>query len=91
MDEAVRVAMEFASKDGETLIVVTADHETGGLTLVDGSISERKTVANFIPSGSHTAVMVPIFSYGPSAEVFSGIHDNTFFLNEFLNLLNITK
>ena len=91
MDDAVRVALEFAARDGKTLVVVTADHETGGLTLVDGSIQERKTVANFIPSGSHTAVMVPIFSYGPSAEVFSGIHDNTFFLNEFLNLLNINK
>ena len=91
MDDAVRVALEFAARDGKTLVIVTADHETGGLTLVDGSIQERKTVANFIPSGSHTAVMVPIFSYGPSAEVFSGIHDNTFFLNEFLNLLNINK
>ncbi len=91
MDDAIRVAMEFATNDGKTLVIVTADHETGGLTLVDGSIGERKTVANFIPSGSHTAVMVPIFSYGPSAEVFSGIHDNTFFLNEFLNLLNIKK
>ena len=91
MDDAIRVAMEFATNDGKTLVIVTADHETGGLTLVDGSIGERKTVANFIPSGSHTAVMVPIFSYGPSAEIFSGIHDNTFFLNEFLNLLNIKK
>jgi alkaline phosphatase len=91
MDDAIRVAMEFATNDGKTLVIVTADHETGGLTLVDGSIGERKTVANFIPSGSHTAVMVPIFSYGPSAETFSGIHDNTFFLNEFLNLLNIKK
>ena len=91
MDDAVRVALEFAARDGKTLVIVTADHETGGLTLVDGSIQERKTVANFIPSGSHTAVMVPIFSYGPSAEVFSGIHDNTFFLNEFLKLLNIKK
>jgi len=91
LDEAIGVAREFASKDGKTLVIVTADHETGGLTLVGGSVQERKIVANFIPSGNHTAVMVPIFSYGPSAEVFSGIHDNTFFLNEFLNLLNIKK
>ena len=89
LDNAVGVAKEFADKNGETLIVVTADHETGGLSLVDGNIQERKVSGNFIQSGSHTGVMVPIFSYGPSAERFSGIHENTFFLNEFLNLLNI--
>jgi len=91
MDDAIRVAREFADKDGQTLIVVTADHETGGLTLIDGSINEKKVVPNFIESGSHTGVMVPIFSYGPNAERFSGIHDNTFFLNEFVGLLNLKK
>jgi len=34
-DEAVQVALDFANEDGETLLVVTADHETGGLTLGD--------------------------------------------------------
>ena len=91
LDEAVRVAWEFAEKDGQTLIVVTADHETGGLTLVDGSITERKVVPQFIESGSHTGVMVPVFSYGPDAERFSGIHDNTFYLNEFVDILNLKK
>lgn len=35
-DEAVKVALEFAKKDGDTLVVVTADHETGGLGLSNG-------------------------------------------------------
>ncbi|MCJ7446275.1 MAG: alkaline phosphatase [Bacteroidales bacterium] len=91
LDNAIAVAKEFAGKNGETLIVVTADHETGGLTLVSGNIQEHKVTGNFIQTGSHTAVMVPIFSYGPSAEIFSGIHENTFFLNGFLNLLNIKR
>ena len=91
LDNAVAVAREFADKNGETLIVVTADHETGGLTLVGGNLQEHRATGNFILSGSHTAVMVPIFSYGPSAEIFSGIHENTFFLDEFLNLLNIER
>jgi alkaline phosphatase len=91
LDNAIGVAKEFAEMNGETLIVVTADHETGGLTLVDGNIQQRKVTGNFIETGSHTGVMVPIFSYGPSAERFSGIHENTFFLNEFLNLLNIKR
>ncbi|HUU99719.1 MAG TPA: alkaline phosphatase [Bacteroidales bacterium] len=91
MDNAIGVALEFADLNGETLIVVTADHETGGLTLVGGNKKERSIEGNFIPTGNHTGVMVPIFSYGPGAERFSGIHENTFFLQEFLDLLNIKK
>ncbi len=91
MDMAIGVAREFADKNGETLIVVTADHETGGLTLPGGDLKSRKVASNFIQSGNHTGVMVPIFSYGPGAGRFSGIHENTFFLNEFLGLLRISK
>jgi alkaline phosphatase len=91
LDLAVRVAKEFAEKDGKTLVVVTADHETGGLTLTGGNRAQKKVISSFIPSGAHTAVMVPIFSYGPGAEKFSGIHDNTFFMNQFLELLNIKR
>jgi alkaline phosphatase len=61
------------------------------LTLTEGNMKDNSVNVNFIGTGSHTAVMVPIFSYGPGAERFSGIHENTFFLNEFLNLLNIKK
>jgi alkaline phosphatase len=91
LDLAVGVAREFADKNGETLIVVTADHETGGLTLPGGDLKSRKVSSNFIQSGNHTGVMVPIFSSGPGAERFSGIHENTFFLNEFIGLLRINK
>jgi alkaline phosphatase len=91
MDNAISVAKAFAETDGKTLVVVTADHETGGLSLVGGSIQYHRVAGNFISSGAHTGVMVPIFSYGPGAERFSGIHDNTFFFNEFLTLLNIKK
>ncbi len=90
MDNAVGMALEYAGKDNNTLIVVTADHETGGLTLTGGSISDHNVSAKF--SGTnHTAVMVPIFSFGPGAERFSGIHDNTFFFGEFMDLLNIKE
>ncbi len=89
LDEAIGVAYDFAVRDGETLIVVTADHETGGMSLPAGDIKGKRVAASFIESGNHTAVMVPVFSYGPAAERFSGIHDNTFFFGEFLRLLNI--
>ena len=89
-DRAVGVAKDFAETDGETLIIVTSDHETGGLTLIDGS-EERNWVSVNFSTTDHTAVMVPIFSYGPGAERFSGIRENTFFLAEFLDLLGIRR
>ena len=88
LDKAIGVAMNFASGDRNTLIVVTADHETGGLALTGGSLTDHKLEVSFA-GGDHTGVMVPVFSYGPGAEKFSGIHENTFFLGEFLNLLKI--
>jgi alkaline phosphatase len=69
---------------------VTSEHETGGMTLTGGSIQNQTVVAHF-EGTNHTAVMVPIFSFGPGAEKFSGIHENTFFFNEFLTLLKISK
>ena len=90
LDNAVGVALEFARQNGQTLIVVTADHETGGLTIPGGNIKENEISVSFSTTG-HTAVMVPVFSYGPGAENFSGINENTFFLDMFLKLLKIRK
>jgi alkaline phosphatase len=90
LDKAISVALNYAAGDGNTLVVVTADHETGGLTLTGGNLAGHKVTANF-SVGDHTSVMVPIFSFGPGAERFSGIHENTFFLDEFLRSLNIKK
>ncbi len=90
LDRAVGVALEFARKNRETLIVVTADHETGGLTIPGGSLEEHKIITKFSTTG-HSAVMVPIFSYGPGADQFSGINENTFFLDSFLKLLKIRE
>lgn len=90
LNNAVNKAIEFAKKDGNTLVVVTADHETGGLTLPGGDLKKKTIVPNFGGTG-HTATMVPIFSFGPGAEKFSGVHENTFFFNEFVNLLGLKR
>ncbi|HUX95546.1 MAG TPA: alkaline phosphatase [Bacteroidales bacterium] len=90
LDQAIGTAYDFATEDGSTLIVVTADHETGGLVLTGGNIPARIVQAKFAGM-DHSAVMVPIFSYGPGAEIFSGIHENTFFFNEFIQLLGLKK
>lgn len=75
-DKTIGKALEFAAKDGETLIVVTADHETGGMAITGGSIADGTVTAAY-PTGGHTAVMVPVFAYGPGAEEFIGIMKNT--------------
>jgi len=87
-NDAVSVAYEFADRTGNTLVVVTADHETGGLALTGGSL-EKKSVQGIYPTGNHTAVIVPVFSYGPGAEKFTGILDNTDFFPAFKTLLKL--
>ncbi len=61
LDKAIGVAIDFANNNGKTLVVVTADHETGGLVLIDGNIAERKVTASFATT-DHSGTMVPIFS-----------------------------
>jgi alkaline phosphatase len=90
MEEAVNVALEFAGKNGKTLVVVTADHETGGLSLTGGDLKTRSVQAAYGTKG-HSAVMVPVFSYGPGAQGFSGIIDNTYFFKRFSELLRLNK
>jgi len=90
LNNAVAKAYDFARKDWNTLVIVTADHETGGLTLPGGDLEKHTVVANFGGTG-HTATMVPVFSYGPGARIFSGIHENTFFFDEFVNLLSLSR
>jgi len=75
-DQTIGKVLEFAAKDKNTLVVITADHETGGMSLTGGNIAEGNVKAAF-PTGGHTAVMVPVFAFGPGAEEFGGIMENT--------------
>ncbi len=75
-DRAIKVALDFAERDGETLVVITADHETGGMTIMNGSYADSTVVAQF-NTGGHTGTMVPIYSFGPCADQFTGIMENT--------------
>ena len=72
----LNAVLDYAEREGNTLVVVTADHETGGLTLPDGDIEKGINNVRFL-WGNHTGCMVPVFAYGPGAEYFSGIHQNT--------------
>jgi len=74
-DRTIGKVLEWAEKDGHTLVVVTADHATGGLTLLGGSLEERNVKVNFSTKG-HNGILVPVFAYGPHAEEFVGVHEN---------------
>jgi len=86
MDRAVAVAHDFARRDGKTLIVVTADHETGGMTITGGDLDKGEVTGAFSITG-HSGIMVPVFSYGPGAHAFSGVQDNTELFHDFYSLL----
>lgn len=75
-DEAVKVAMDFALKDKHTLVIVTADHETGGLEIIGGSLDGVSLEVSWATKG-HTPPPVPLSAFGPQAEGFMGLHDNT--------------
>ena len=87
-DKSIGKALEFAANDGETLIVITADHETGGLAISGGDLSTGAVKGSFT-SGGHTAVMVPVFAFGPGAEQFTGIMENTEIPKKMMKLLGL--
>lgn len=76
-DRAVGVAMDFAERDGRTLVVVTADHETGAYAILEGSIERHEITAPRFGTDDHSASMVPLLAYGPGSVAFGGIEDNT--------------
>lgn len=83
-DRTIGKVLEWAARDGETLVIITADHETGGWTLLGGDIASGKVKGNFSTDG-HSGVMVPVYSFGPQAENFSGIFENTDLFNKMLH------
>ncbi|MEM1217706.1 MAG: alkaline phosphatase [Bacteroidota bacterium] len=74
-DQAIGKVLAFAEGDGETLVIVTADHETGGYAINPGS--KMGEIKGSFTSGYHTAALIPVFAYGPGAELFAGIYENT--------------
>lgn len=74
-DDSVRRALEFAAQDRSTLVIVTGDHECGGLAL-NKTDSKNDFKGTFVVR-MHTGALVPVYAYGPQAHLFSGIYDNT--------------
>jgi alkaline phosphatase len=76
LDAAVKAGIDFALQDGHTLVLVTADHETGGLNIIAGSQANRQFELAWA-TDRHTGQPVPLFAFGPHAMRFTGVKDNT--------------
>ena len=85
--EVVDAVLDYAESDGETLVVVTADHETGGFAINYGSRPD--SLVGAFTSDYHTATMVPVFAYGPGADAFAGIYENTAIYDKFRAALRL--
>lgn len=98
-DDAVGKALDFAEKDGNTLVIVTADHETGGFTLAstpkiteDGkSYSDYNEITGSFATKGHSATLIPVFAYGPGAEEFIGIYQNTEIFHKIMEATHWNK
>ena len=90
-EKAISVAMDFAEKNGNTLVVVTADHETGGAALAawhdqETGKSDYAIIQPAFATGGHSATLIPVFAYGPGAEEFMGIYENTELFHKMVRL-----
>mgnify|MGYP006277029315 FL=1 len=88
-DRAVREVLRFAESNGRTLVIVTADHEAGGLGISRGS-SMGDIKGEFTTNG-HTASMVPVLAYGPGAHLSSGVYENSDIYHKILQALGIGR
>lgn len=85
-DAAVKIALDFADRTPGTLVIITGDHETGGMTLPSdenkfdmGKLQpgdKNRATVQFSTKG-HTACLIPVYAYGAGAARFSGFMDNT--------------
>lgn len=91
-DNAVGVAFDYADANPGTLVIVLADHETGGLTIPSGKenfLIPDSGVEFRWSTGGHTATMIPMMAYGSRAEFFGGIMDNTEVNHRMVQLLGL--
>ena len=85
-DKAIEAAVRFAEKDGHTLVVISADHETG-TTAIRNAVLEENTVQVLFSSKGHSGIMVPLYAYGPKSWNFEGIQENSDVSNKIYNIL----
>jgi alkaline phosphatase len=86
-DEVIGAVIRFADENPGTLVLITADHETGGVSIPQGDMSSN-TVELAYHSDDHTGIMVPIFAYGAQADEFRSVYENTEVFHKIMKLLS---
>ncbi|MFR9650082.1 MAG: alkaline phosphatase [Rikenellaceae bacterium] len=78
-ERAIEVALDYADSSGDTLVVITADHETGGLALTKdvGAYLSAPGVRYQFTTGEHSGVLIPALLYGAGADRINGIVENS--------------
>lgn len=73
-NQLIGQVLDWAEKDGETLVVLTADHETGGFTIQKESTID--SLVTVFTSKDHSGDFIPVFANGPQAQLFTGMYEN---------------
>ena len=93
-EQTVAAAMDFADRTPGTLVIVAADHETGGLSICSGNpdftLSESGIDYRFATKG-HTGILLPVYLYGAGADAIHGIMDNTELSHRIMQLLDLEE
>ena len=88
-DRAIWEAIQYANRKGNTLVLVTADHESGGMS-IEADSRMNKLKYGFTTNG-HTAAMIPVFAYGPGSTLFRGIYENTSIYHKMRAVLGLKE
>ncbi|MGC9453464.1 MAG: alkaline phosphatase [Phycisphaerae bacterium] len=75
-DNATQLVLDWAQGRTDTLVLVTADHETGGLKVLENNGEGEFPSVSWSTTG-HTGDRVPLYAWGRNAEHVSGVMDNT--------------
>jgi len=90
-ERTINEVMDYAEKNGETLVIVTADHETGGFTLgaqgQNDGYGDYSVIEPTFATTNHSAALVPVFAFGPGAEKFIGVYENTEIFHKLVSLM----
>ncbi|PQB08984.1 alkaline phosphatase [Polaribacter filamentus] len=95
-DNTIGKVLDFAEKDGNTLVVIVADHETGGFTLASSQkkdennklINDYNNIKPSFSTKGHSATLIPVFAFGPKSDNFRGVYENSEIYEKILNSLN---
>lgn len=83
-DRTAGAVLDWAAKHPGTLVVITADHNTGAFALTGGSREKGEITARF-GSGSHDGVAVPVYAFGAGSGAFTGIYENTAIFSKIMD------